>query len=872
MLIFIFSVSVSAQKLDHIQGELIIQLSERSTPSDLVSNKNKRQSKNDYTAIKEAPLNLYVVNFDYKTINENDLIKKLLKDPSVVAVQKNKIIAQRAVPNDLDYIMQWQYNNTGQSGGKIGADIKAQDAWDITTGGITSTGDEIVACIVDDGYDVNHEDLIDNLWINKGEIDGDGIDNDSNGYVDDVNGWNFGNNSKDISLGGGHGTPVAGIIGARGNNMLGVAGVNWAVKLMPIKYENTITEVSVLKSYSYAYAMRKKYNETNGMEGAFVVVINSSWGIDNGDPNDSPIWCDFYNELGEVGILSCGATANVNTNVDKDGDMPTSCKSDYLISVTNLDHNDIKVNSAGYGRVTIDLGAHGKDAFTVAINNRYGGFGGTSGATPHVAGAVALLYAVPCTELMTIAKSDPGLAALMVKEMILNTVDKKSGLNGITTTGGRLNIGKAVTRMNNLCLTKGDTYGFQTSFLPNGNTVISWSENKSNLITDIRYRNFDETAWIEVLNIKSNYEIKNLSYCNNYEYQVRSHLVNETSEYGFSRFFESIGCCYVSEVINLEISNGEATIELSNNESNIDNIFEFRKLGSMEWDTIISSNSITITGFKDCDLIEYRISTMCNAYNNRSETTGSLFIPFKCGECNKNSFCEVENFTNKDEWIESISINNETFTSGQGNTAFNVLTGGFVPKVKINNPIKISLVPEHSGQAYPEYFTIFIDLNQDGEFDNDTEKVFETESNSSFEVIDSMYIPLGSLIGITRMRVMMSFSKGPNVCGQTGTNYGEIEDYCIEIEESLAVEDGLINDSNLTIMPSLTSGTFNAKITDIPTTGILEVYSLNGKRQCVKHFQNSTTLQIDATTWISGTYIVRYKTIKGTIAKKMIKI
>ena len=259
-------------------------------------------------------------------------------------------------PNDVEFPNQWQYINTEQSGGSQGADIDVDLAWDVTTGGLTANGDTIVVAVLDDGIDLNHSDFENNLWVNHAEIPNNGIDDDENGYIDDYRGWNS-NQDNDNIAGGGHGTPVAGIVGAKGNNGTGVAGVNWNVKVMVVKNDFNTSEAGVLAAYSYPLAMRQQYNESNGTRGAFVVSTNASWGVDFGRPEDAPIWCSYYDTLGTYGILNCGATINGNVNVDEEGDLPTACSSDFMISVTNMNHFDNKVQGAGYGLETIDLGA-----------------------------------------------------------------------------------------------------------------------------------------------------------------------------------------------------------------------------------------------------------------------------------------------------------------------------------------------------------------------------------------------------------------------------------------------------------------------------------------------------------------------------------
>lgn len=391
------------------------------------------------------PLNIWLLGIAPATLSEDAVIDALYQSNNVLVAQKNHEVTTRStIPDDLLFDSQWQYLQ--ESDGDIDADL----AWDVTTGGTTLNGNVIVAAVLDDGHDIDHEDFEDNLWTNEAEIPDNDIDDDENGYVDDFYGWSTVTNSGDIS-GGNHGTPVAGIVGAKGNNGIGVAGVNWDVKVMVIKNNFNTNEAKVIEAYSYALEARILYNETEGAEGAFVVSTNASWGVDFGNPEDAPLWCALYDTLGENGILSCGATINANQNVDIIGDLPTACPSEYMIAVTNTNINDVKVTSAGFGLETIDLGAPGAGAFTTADNNSYGGFGGTSGATPHVTGTIALLYSAPCQLLADLADTDPARAARIVRDLILENVDPNPSLEGITTTGGRLNVNNAMQALMENC-------------------------------------------------------------------------------------------------------------------------------------------------------------------------------------------------------------------------------------------------------------------------------------------------------------------------------------------------------------------------------------------------------------------------------------
>jgi len=248
----------------------------------------------------------------------------------------------------------------------------------------------VIAC----NYQVFNKDLFPtkNIWVNANEISGNGIDDDNNGYVDDRDGWNGGTATDNFSASS-HGTHVSGTVGAKGNNGIGVTGVNWNVKVMAISYGSggASLESGAIAAYSYARDQRLLYNQTNGAKGAFIVATNSSFGLDLQQPSAHPIWCAMYDSLGAVGVLSAGATSNSNTNVDTQGDIPTACTSNWLITVTNTTRNDTKA-TAGFGATTIDLGAPGSSITSTYPSNTYSSLTGTSVATPQFAGSITLMF------------------------------------------------------------------------------------------------------------------------------------------------------------------------------------------------------------------------------------------------------------------------------------------------------------------------------------------------------------------------------------------------------------------------------------------------------------------------------------------------
>ncbi len=369
---------------------------------------------------KKLPIDNWMV-VEIPTRNSNSLSKL----PCIQQILVNQKLENRnTIPNDPDYIEQNDMELIGMPA-----------AWDISTGGLTAKGDTIVVATIDDGFQTDHEDLIENLWHNRNEIPNDGIDNDHNGYIDDYTGVNIttGRDNHPVLH---HGTSVSGIMGAKGNNVKGTCGVNWNVKIMLISYNHNVSEL--VEGYQYILDMRKRYRETKGKEGAFVVAVNLSSGIDYAVPKNWPIWCSMYDKLGEEGILSICSGPNNNHNVDREGDMPTRCISPYMITVTNISPSDVIVDNAGYGRISIDLGAPGENSLTTDISNSYNFFSGTSAAAPHVAGTVALMYSTPCASFLDGVGSDPASVATRVKNIILSSATFNKSLQGITLTGKRL--------------------------------------------------------------------------------------------------------------------------------------------------------------------------------------------------------------------------------------------------------------------------------------------------------------------------------------------------------------------------------------------------------------------------------------------------
>ncbi len=421
----LFSLSAAAEP---IPGEYLVRLKPGVTPSSLAL---------FGTAELLVPdLNLYRFSSLKKTYHA------LRGDAGVLSVAPNHRVTRRNLPNDALLSQQWSLKSA------TGKDIQAESAWDVTTGGADLKGTKIVVAVIDGGAELTHPDLEPNLWTNAGEIPGNGIDDDGNGYIDDIHGWNVYDNSGVIPADD-HGSHVAGIVGARGNDNAGVTGINWNSHLMIVAGASEST-AEVAKAYGYVIAQKKLYLSSKGAKGANVVVTNSSFGVDMGDCNSAEyqIWNDLYDEMGKYGILSVAATANLNIDVDALGDVPTGCKSDFLIGVTNTDETDHRYADAAFGKRHIQLGAPGTNILST-LSRGTGVLTGTSMASPHVAGAVALMHAAACERFYDLYVNSPAQAALLVKQMILSTVDPLSDLAAATVSGGRLNLYKATQKMYN---------------------------------------------------------------------------------------------------------------------------------------------------------------------------------------------------------------------------------------------------------------------------------------------------------------------------------------------------------------------------------------------------------------------------------------
>lgn len=355
-------------------------------------------------------------------ISVEEALSILAVDPNVEYAEPDYVYTTSALkPNDTNYNILWGLENTGQSGGTPDIDIDAPEAWELATGTA-----QVVVGIIDTGIDYNHVDLALNMWRNTGEIAGNRIDDDGNGFVDDVHGWNAGSGNGDPFDDNDHGTHVAGTIGAVGNNSAGVAGVNWTVKLMALKFldaDGSGYVSDAVECISYAIAMKNR--------GVNIRVLNASWG----GAGFSSTLRNAIQSAGDAGMVFVAAAGNNGdgsksrgTDNDVSPLYPASYDLSNIITVAAVDRRGEMAAFSNYGPASVDLAAPGVSIASTVPSNGYALFSGTSMATPHVSGVAALLLS-----------ANPTLSVEAMKTAIFQGVTPLAAVQGKTVTGGLLN-------------------------------------------------------------------------------------------------------------------------------------------------------------------------------------------------------------------------------------------------------------------------------------------------------------------------------------------------------------------------------------------------------------------------------------------------
>lgn len=460
-------------------------------------------------------------------------IREVEADPAVAFAEPNWIYQHQAASNDPAYTggsLWGMYGDTTSPANAFGS--QAGEVWSLD-----NTGDRgVVIGVIDEGIDLNHPDLAANIWTNP--FDGaDGLDNDGNGYIDDVHGWDFNNGDSSIYDGApgdnstdSHGTHVAGTVGAQGGNAQGVAGVNWNVSIISGKFLGTNggTTADAVQAISYFTDLKTRH-------GLNLVALNNSWG----GGGYSQALHDVIIRAAKAQILFVAAAGNNGTSNDSTARYPanyttlqgtsteTAASYDAVIAVASITSSGARSSFSNYGATTVDLGAPGSGIWSTTPNNTYSSFSGTSMATPHVSGAAALYFSL-----------NPGTTAAAIKTAILDSAraTPTASLNGITVTNGRLNVGEFIAPTPPPAA-PADPSGLTATAVSSSQINLAWADNATNEdgYKVERCQGSGCTNFVQVVQLGANtagYSDKGLSAGTTYQYRV--HAFNSGGDSGYS--------------------------------------------------------------------------------------------------------------------------------------------------------------------------------------------------------------------------------------------------------------------------------------------------------------------------------------------------
>ncbi|MBT3982162.1 MAG: S8 family serine peptidase [Bacteriovoracaceae bacterium] len=361
-----------------------------------------------------------IVNLKIPKNRESKTLELIRKDPSILLVEPNYIYRSFTAA-DPAYRNMWGLKNTGRNtgswfGGTKGMDINAEKAWTLSKG-----SDNVVIAIIDTGLDYKHPDLARNVWVNSAEASGTaGVDDDGNGLIDDIHGYDFINDDGDPDDDQGHGTHCAGVIGAIHDNGIGGKGVMDRVKIMPLKFLSSAgfgTLEAAIKAVDYATKM-----------GA--TLTSNSWG--GGEKSD--LLFESIKRAQAADILFIAASGNAKNDNDKWGTFPASYKLDNIITVAAYDGYGKRAGFSNYGKTSVHVSAPGVKILSTFKGGRYKKLSGTSMATPHVSGAIGLLLSLY-----------PHLTAAQVKKRVIATSKEVVKLKDVSESGGRMDAYRLLT-------------------------------------------------------------------------------------------------------------------------------------------------------------------------------------------------------------------------------------------------------------------------------------------------------------------------------------------------------------------------------------------------------------------------------------------
>jgi thermitase len=415
--IFLSTAAYAAQP-EAVPGEYVVKL--RTPVSAFVNNKNLlAQGLSSYVKSTIPSANVVVIKRPVFEL-QSSVVKTLAQNPNVEIVEPNYIYRINKTPNDPMLGQLWGMANIGQADserhkGVAGVDIGATQAWDIETG----SKDTIVA-VIDTGIDYTNPDLVDNVWTNEAELNGKpGVDDDNNGVIDDIHGYNAVTNSGDPKDDHGHGSHCSGTIGARGDDGKGIVGVAWNTRIMGVKFLDGNGSGSLedaIKAIDYATKMGAK-------------IMSNSWG----GGGESETLKQAIERANTAGALFVAAAGNESNDNDANPSFPASYQVPNVLAVAAVDNAGEIADFSSYGKTSVHVGAPGVNIVSTTING-YQSWSGTSMATPHVSGIAVL-----------VASHEPKLTNVEIRDRIITTARPIASLHGKVRSGGIANAYMALT-------------------------------------------------------------------------------------------------------------------------------------------------------------------------------------------------------------------------------------------------------------------------------------------------------------------------------------------------------------------------------------------------------------------------------------------
>lgn len=406
-----------------------------------------------------------LAKFKVSGMSTKEAIERLKSHQAIEYVEPDYRVSIASAPNDPRFDELWGLNNEGQTGGTADADIDAVEAWTISTG-----SRDVVVGVIDTGIDYSHSDLASNMWVNTSEIAGDGIDNDGNGFIDDIHGINAITNTGDPMDDEGHGTHVSGTIGASGNNSVGVVGVNHEVSLVGCKFLDAAGNGSTsdaIKCIDYMVGLKNS--------GVNIRVLNNSWG----GGGYSQALADAIESSEAAELLFVAAAGNDTIDNDVNPHYPSNYENASVLSVASTNQTDDISWFSHWGLTSVDMGAPGTAILSTTPGESYASYSGTSMATPHVAGAAALVLSI-----------NPELSTQELKDLLMSSGDANAALQGKTVAGTRLNVNQAL-------IDADPTPGFKISASPLTQQIIA-GEATSYTFTIGSIAEWDEEVTLEL--------------------------------------------------------------------------------------------------------------------------------------------------------------------------------------------------------------------------------------------------------------------------------------------------------------------------------------------------------------------------------------